>query len=56
LKGAAATALYGSKGANGVVIITTKNGALNKKPLITFSSDFSFENPLLPQIQSKYSH
>ncbi|WP_091210990.1 SusC/RagA family TonB-linked outer membrane protein [Mucilaginibacter gossypiicola] len=55
LKGAAATALYGSKGANGVVIITTKNGALNKKPLITFSSDFSFENPLLPQIQSKYS-
>lgn len=55
LKGAAATALYGSKGANGVVIITTKNGALNKKPLITFSSDFSYENPLLPQIQNKYS-
>ncbi|WEA03192.1 SusC/RagA family TonB-linked outer membrane protein [Mucilaginibacter sp. SJ] len=55
LKGAAATALYGSKGANGVVIITTKNGALNQKPLITFSSDFSFENPLLPQIQNKYS-
>ncbi|AYL94929.1 SusC/RagA family TonB-linked outer membrane protein [Mucilaginibacter celer] len=55
LKGAASTALYGSKGANGVVMITTKNGALNKKPLITFTSDFSFENPLLPQIQNKYS-
>jgi TonB-linked SusC/RagA family outer membrane protein len=55
LKGAAATALYGSKGANGVIIITTKNGALDKKPQITFSSDFSFEKPLLPQIQSKYS-
>jgi len=55
LKGAAATALYGSKGANGVVIITTKNGALNQKPLITFSSDFSGEKPLLPQIQNKYS-
>ncbi|WP_121811149.1 SusC/RagA family TonB-linked outer membrane protein [Mucilaginibacter kameinonensis] len=55
LKGAAATALYGSKGANGVIIITTKNGALNKKPLITFSSDFSAEKPLLPQIQNKYS-
>ncbi|MEO7212938.1 SusC/RagA family TonB-linked outer membrane protein [Mucilaginibacter sp.] len=55
LKGAAATALYGSKGANGVIIITTKNGSLNKKPLITFSSDFSFEKPLLPQIQNKYS-
>jgi len=55
LKGAAATALYGSKGANGVIIITTKNGALNKKPLISFSSDFSSEKPLLPQIQNKYS-
>lgn len=55
LKGAASTALYGSKGANGVVMITTKNGVLNKKPLITFTSDFSFETPLLPQIQSKYS-
>ncbi|PWK77127.1 TonB-linked SusC/RagA family outer membrane protein [Mucilaginibacter oryzae] len=55
LKGAASTALYGSKGANGVVMITTKNGALNKKPLITFTSDFSFEKPLLPQIQNKYS-
>lgn len=55
LKGAAATALYGSKGANGVIIITTKNGALNKKPLISVSSDFSSERPLLPQIQNKYS-
>jgi TonB-linked SusC/RagA family outer membrane protein len=55
LKGAAATALYGSKGANGVVIITTKNGGLNKKATINVSSDFSFEKPLLPQIQSKYS-
>ena len=55
LKGAAATALYGSKGANGVIIITTKNGAINKKPTITFSSDYSREKALFPQIQSKYS-
>jgi len=55
LKGAAATALYGSAGAAGVVIITTKTGKLNQKPVINFSSDFSFENPLLPQIQSKYA-
>lgn len=55
LKGAAATALYGSAGARGVLIITTKNGAANKKPILSFSSDYSFENPLLPQLQSKYA-
>ncbi|MEO6357438.1 MAG: SusC/RagA family TonB-linked outer membrane protein [Ferruginibacter sp.] len=55
LKGAAATALYGSAGARGVVIITTKTGAGNKKPLISLSSDLSMENGLFPQIQSKYS-
>lgn len=55
LKGAAATALYGSAGANGVIIITTKSGATGQKPMINFSSDFSLENPLLPQIQDKYA-
>ncbi len=55
LKGAAATALYGSAGARGVVIITTKSGGLDKKPTIGFSSDLSFEKPLLPQRQTKYA-
>lgn len=55
LKGGAATALYGSDGAKGVIIITTKAGALNKKPTLSFSSSFSFEKPLLPEIQNKYS-
>ncbi|TWI95071.1 TonB-linked SusC/RagA family outer membrane protein [Mucilaginibacter frigoritolerans] len=55
LKGAAATALYGSAGAAGVIIITTKTGKVNAKPTINFSSDFSFENALLPQIQDKYA-
>jgi len=55
LKGAAATALYGSLGANGVIIITTKTGSAGKKATVNFSSDFSSENPLLPQIQSKYA-
>ncbi|WP_439699226.1 SusC/RagA family TonB-linked outer membrane protein [Mucilaginibacter sp. AW1-7] len=55
LKGAAATALYGSLGANGVIIITTKTGSAGKKATVSFSSDFSSENPLLPQIQSKYA-
>jgi TonB-linked SusC/RagA family outer membrane protein len=55
LKGTAATALYGSAGANGVIIITTKNGKMAKRPTINFNSSFSFEKPLLPQIQDKYS-
>lgn len=55
LKGAAATALYGSSGARGVVMITTKGGTTDKKPTVTFSSDFSMENPLLPKRQTKYS-
>ncbi len=33
LKGAAATALYGSRAANGVILITTKQGAARKKGL-----------------------
>nr|WP_183558883.1 SusC/RagA family TonB-linked outer membrane protein [Mucilaginibacter sp. SP1R1]MBB6148529.1 TonB-linked SusC/RagA family outer membrane protein [Mucilaginibacter sp. SP1R1] len=54
LKGAAATALYGSRGASGAVIITTKSGGINKKPSITFTSDYSFEKPLLPERQTIY--
>ena len=37
LKGAAATALYGSRGLNGAVVITTKNGSKAKGLGITFS-------------------
>ena len=34
LKDASATAIYGSKAANGVVIITTKKGKINQKPVL----------------------
>lgn len=37
LKDAASTALYGVNSGNGVILITTRNGALHKKPEITFS-------------------
>ena len=36
LKDASATAIYGSRGANGVIIITTKAGKANSKPSITY--------------------
>lgn len=54
LKGAAATALYGSSGARGVIMITTKNGSENRKPEVTLTQDLSFENPLLPEMQNTY--
>lgn len=54
LKGAAATALYGSSGAKGVIMITTKNGKENRKPEINLSQDLSFENPLMPERQTTF--
>jgi TonB-dependent starch-binding outer membrane protein SusC len=38
LKDAEATALYGSRGANGVVLITTKRGSFEQKPTINFDA------------------
>ncbi len=38
LKDAVATAIYGSRGANGVVIITTKSGNYGSKSKVTFST------------------
>ncbi len=40
INGAAAAAQYGSRAANGVVIITTKRGAIGK-PVVTFSTSFN---------------
>lgn len=55
LKGAAATALYGSRAANGVVLITTKSGSQGSKPKITFSSNYGFSEARLPELQTKYA-
>ncbi|MBS9768183.1 MAG: TonB-dependent receptor [Flavobacteriaceae bacterium] len=45
LKDATATALYGSRGANGVVIVTTKNGADLDKPIINFRAETYVTTP-----------
>ncbi|HEY0666835.1 MAG TPA: TonB-dependent receptor [Sphingobacteriaceae bacterium] len=42
LKDASATAIYGSRGANGVIIIETKKGKTGK-PVITFNSSVGFQ-------------
>jgi TonB-linked SusC/RagA family outer membrane protein len=56
LKGPAASALYGSRAANGVILIKTKGGKSNKKGLgIEINSNLTLENALkLPEYQTVY--
>ena len=44
LKDASATAIYGSRASNGVIIITTKKGTANSKPRISYDGNVSFSN------------
>ncbi len=44
LKDASSTAIYGSRGANGVIIITTKNGSNNSKVSIDFNAYVGIQN------------
>ncbi|GAC1586379.1 MAG: SusC/RagA family TonB-linked outer membrane protein [Chitinophagaceae bacterium] len=56
LKGSAAAALYGSRAANGAVVLTTKKGNVEKGLTgISINSSTSFETPLkLPRLQNEY--
>lgn len=55
LKGASATALYGSRGANGVVLITTKKGSRKSKLGISFNSSYQMDKiSYLPKFQNRY--
>ncbi len=44
LKDASATAIYGSRAANGVVIVTTKSGSEGMKPTIEFSTRLGWQS------------
>lgn len=44
LKDAASAALYGSRGANGVIMITTKQGAKNSAPTVELSAKYGFSS------------
>ena len=58
LKGQAASALYGMRASNGVIVITTKSGkgADKGKPTITFSTNLSFDKiSTLPKLQQEYA-
>jgi TonB-linked SusC/RagA family outer membrane protein len=56
LKGGAAAALYGTRGANGVILITTKKGAYGEDFKVNVSSSMEISQVnKLPELQNKYS-
>ena len=56
LKDAAATAIYGSKGANGVLLVTTKQG-YNSPLKINFSAQYGFQQAArLPEFLDSYGY
>jgi TonB-linked SusC/RagA family outer membrane protein len=44
LKDASATAIYGSRGANGVILITTNKGMAGQKPRITYNGSYGIKD------------
>ena len=58
LKGQAASALYGMRASNGVVVITTKSGkgASKGKPQLSFTSNVAFDViSTMPEFQSEFA-
>jgi len=55
LKGANAAALYGSRAANGVILITTKSGKGTQGLGIDYNTNMTWDNPLVvPEFQNIY--
>ncbi|MBE8723257.1 SusC/RagA family TonB-linked outer membrane protein [Sphingobacterium pedocola] len=55
LKGPNGASLYGARGANGVILITTKKGSAGAKPKIEFNSNATYEDALVtPRRQNVY--
>jgi TonB-linked SusC/RagA family outer membrane protein len=55
LKGPNASALYGTRGANGVILITTKTGKPGSGIGVNYSLSYTLENPLVfPNFQNTY--
>lgn len=56
LKDASATAVYGVRGANGVILITTKRGK-ESKPTVTYSGYYGIQNPIrIPKYLNSYDY
>jgi TonB-linked SusC/RagA family outer membrane protein len=57
LKGAAGAVLYGNRGSNGVILITTKSGKTKSgEPVIEYNSQIAFDDALvLPDYQTEFA-
>ncbi len=58
LKDASATAVFGVRGANGVILITTRTGDANEKPRLSVSAEFGMQrlaNELEPVTSQQYA-
>ncbi|MGD9557098.1 MAG: SusC/RagA family TonB-linked outer membrane protein [Mangrovibacterium sp.] len=52
----AAAAIYGARAGNGVILITTKRGTINK-PTITYNGNYSFQQPTtVPEFVSSWKY
>ena len=57
LKDAASSAIYGTRAAWGVILITTKQGKINEKVTITYSNNFAWNTPTkMPKQASAYEN
>lgn len=45
LKDAGSSAIYGSRAANGVILVTTKKGRVDMKPVVSFNASVGSQNP-----------
>lgn len=52
LKDAASASIYGSRAANGVMLITTKTAKVSDRPVVEFSTNIGIQNP---QCLSRYT-
>ncbi len=56
LKDAASAAIYGARAGAGVILITTKSGTKEGKPIVNFTSRFATMNPVnLPNVVTNYA-
>ena len=57
LKDAASASIYGSRAPFGVILITTKNGSEESKPLISYSGNVRISSPIsVPKMVDSYSY
>lgn len=55
LKDAATTAIYGSKAGNGVILVTTKTGSKDSKPVFNYQGSYAFSNTTQTPFADKWT-